>query len=51
MTQVGDSSRLTAPPDANSPYEAPVDEIMVALEVAGLGELLQLEDYRDFDRK
>jgi len=39
----------SALPSGDSPYRAPVDEYMVALEVAGLTELLKLDCYRDID--
>ena len=35
----------------NSPYQTPVQDIMVALDVAGLDDLLGLDAYRDVDRE
>jgi alkylation response protein AidB-like acyl-CoA dehydrogenase len=41
----------SAPVSANAPYQTPADEIMVALDVAGLDGLLELKAYADVDHE
>ncbi len=44
-----ESNAPTPSPGSNTPYVTPVNEILVALEVAGFSDLLHLDAYRDVD--